>query len=47
MKILLLITAVFLVAFAFSYSTRVGAALLIVIVLGMLLTARSRGLLTT
>ena len=45
MKIVLLVFGVLFVAFAFNYSKKVGAALLVVIVLGMWLMARNRGML--
>jgi len=43
MRIIYLLAAILGVALAFGYSKKVGAALLIVIVLGMLLMAHQKG----
>lgn len=44
MTIIYLILAILLVGFAFSYNRLLGASLLIVVVLGMWLTATRKGI---
>jgi hypothetical protein len=46
MKAIKLIAAVVVVGIAWNYSKKLGAGLLILIVLGMLYTAQKRGILT-